>query len=48
MRAFYVRFLRQYFGTKNYKAETFGFAISFQLCNFLAQKFRAKNACVKR
>jgi len=38
----------RYFGTKNYIAEMFGFAILFQLCNFLVPKFRTKNARVKR
>ncbi len=44
---FYARFFCQYVGTKNYKAETFGFVILFQLCNFSSQKFCTKNMRVK-
>jgi len=44
---FYARFFCQYFGAKNYKAETFGFAILLPICNFLAPKFCTKNARVK-
>ncbi len=44
---FYEGFFCQYSATKNYKAEIFGFVISFQLCNFLAPQFHMKNARVK-
>jgi len=45
---FQQHFLRAFFAAKNYKAEMLGFVILFQLCNFLAPKFRTKNMRVKR
>jgi len=44
---FFARVFCRYFGAKNYKAETFCFVISFQICNLLAPKFRTKNTLMK-